>query len=182
MFFFYYSCIRSTIKHHSLSSSKFTSFILNIDLHNICISIISTNQRTRIFLFPYIYVWNLKRAIWLVERKDDSLLRVILVVCMCIRISSYYLFFTFIIYILFQNDLNLDDVSRVDGFVFDGPVDRPSLSTQRPVINNMIDPMTTTGATPVSITPGSEAYENCINSCLVNKFNLDNLIYLLVFL
>lgn len=101
---------------------------------------------------------------------------------MCIRISSYYLFFTFIIYILFQNDLNLDDVSRVDGFVFDGPVDRPSLSTQRPVINNMIDPMTTTGATPVSITPGSEAYENCINSCLVNKFNLDNLIYLLVFL
>ncbi|XP_043676457.1 uncharacterized protein LOC122633045 [Vespula pensylvanica] len=68
-----------------------------------------------------------------------------------------------------QNDLNLDDVSRVDGFVFDGPVDRPSLSTQRPVINNMIDPMTTTGATPVSITPGSEAYENCINSCLVTQ-------------
>ncbi|KAL2724120.1 solute carrier organic anion transporter family member 5A1-like [Vespula squamosa] len=66
-----------------------------------------------------------------------------------------------------QNGLNLDDVSRVDGFAFDGPVDRPFSSTQRPVINNMIDPITTTQATPVSVTPTSEVYENCITSCLV---------------
>ncbi|XP_047359263.1 uncharacterized protein LOC124952830 [Vespa velutina] len=66
-----------------------------------------------------------------------------------------------------QNDLNLDDVSRVDGFVFDGPVDRPFSSTQRSMIDNMADRVPTTRATPPPITPGSEAYENCIARCLV---------------
>lgn len=68
---------------------------------------------------------------------------------------------------------NLDDVSQVDGFVFDGPVDRtrPRSTTDRTdsttvKITGTTERTSTTRATPAPVTPGSEAYERCIASCL----------------
>ncbi|KAK2579545.1 hypothetical protein KPH14_010844 [Odynerus spinipes] len=72
-----------------------------------------------------------------------------------------------------QNGLNGDVISEVDGFIFDGPVDRMRLpsTTDRTTDTTERTPGTTiripmTRPTPAPTTPGSEAYERCVASCL----------------